>query len=106
MRKSASQNYEQTTTWNDKDLPVGSTLEGVYKRKEEFTTELGESVKYVIAGKDGTLYGVYGSASINRQFSNIPEGSYVWLEYTGLTTSKKGRTVKTYNIDFDDEYQQ
>ena len=104
MRKSASKTYEKTTTWNT-NLNVGDKLEGVYKRYEVFTTDLGPTTKYVIEGSDGVLYGVYGSASINRQFENIPEGSYVWIEYTGESQSKKGRMVKTYAIDYDDEYQ-
>lgn len=103
MRKSANQAYEKTITWN-KDLSGGEKLEGVYERKEEFDGDFGRTVKYVIAF-DGQKYGVYGSASLNRQFERIPEGSYVWIEYTGKTTSAKGREVKVYNVDFDDEYQ-
>lgn len=104
MRKSASTTYEQTTTWN-KDLAVGAKLEGVYLSKETFEGDYGLTTKYIVQASDGTKYGVYGSASLNRQFEQIPTGSYVWLEYTGETTSAKGRTVKTYAVDYDDEYQ-
>ncbi|MBO7731963.1 MAG: hypothetical protein J6S67_05405 [Methanobrevibacter sp.] len=103
MRKSASPAYEKTKTWNT-NLTIGDKLEGVYQRREKFNGDYGETVKYVIKGSDGELYGVFGSASINRQFDQIPEGSYVWIEYTGETTSKTGRIVKTYSIDYDDEY--
>ncbi len=102
MRKSASKPYIETTTWN-KNLEVGATLEGVYVSKETFDGKFGESTKYIIKSGD-TLYGVFSSASLDRQFKNIPEGSYVWLEYNGETTSKNGRPVKQYNIDYDDEY--
>ena len=102
MRKSATKTFEKTTTWNT-NLTVGDKLEGVYLVKEEFQGNFGTSIKYVIES-NGTKYGVYGSASLNRQFSNIPEGSYVWIEYTGETTSKNGRIVKTYSVDYDDEY--
>lgn len=103
MRKSASANFEKTTTWNT-NLSVGDKLEGVYTSKEEFEGNFGNTVKYVIAAPDGTKYGVYGSASLNRQFAKIPTGSYVWIEYTGETTSTNGRIVKTYTIDYDDEF--
>ena len=104
MRKSASATFEKTTTWNT-NLMTGATLEGIYETKEEFEGNYGQTIKYVINAPDGIKYGVYGSASLNRQFAKIPAGSYVWIEYTGETTSKNGRIVKTYNVDYDDEYQ-
>lgn len=104
MRKSASANFEKTTTWNT-NLTIGDKLEGVYETKEEFEGNYGLTTKYVITTKDDIKYGVYGSASLNRQFANIPTGSYVWIEYTGETTSQNGRIVKTYKVEYDDEYQ-
>lgn len=104
MRKSANSSYEKTTTWNT-NLNIGDKLEGLYESKEEFEGNFGQTIKYVITSPDGTKYGVYGSASLNRQFAKIPEGSYVWIEYTGETTSQNGRIVKTYKVDYDDEYQ-
>lgn len=103
MRKSASQSFEKTTTWNT-NLNIGDKLEGVYESKDEFEGNYGLTTKYIIKSSDGTKYGVYGSASLNRQFAKIPTGSYVWIEYTGETTSQTGRIVKTYNVDYDDEY--
>ena len=103
MRKSASKAYEKTTTWNT-NLNIGDKLEGIYQSKDQFEGNYGLTTKYIIASPDGTKYGVYGSASLNRQFSNIPEGSYVWIEYTGETTSQNGRIVKTYTVEYDDEY--
>lgn len=105
MRKSANQTFEKTTAWNTKELAVNSKLEGVYTTKEEFTGDFGDTIKYVVEAPDGTKYGVYGTASLNRQFSRIPEGSYVWIEYTGEVVSKLGRTVKNFVVDYDDEYQ-
>lgn len=105
MRKSADTfDYEQIPTWN-KELNIGDKLEGKYLRKEVFIGDYGETTKYVIETTDGTKYGVYGSASLNRQFTKVPEGAYVWLEYKGETTSQKGRKVKLFSVDFDDEYQ-
>ena len=103
MRQSASQKYEKTVTWNT-NLNIGDKLEGVYESKDEFEGNYGLTTKYVIVVDDGTKYGVYGSASLNRQFAKIPTGSYVWIEYTGEVTSQNGRIVKTYSVDFDDEY--
>lgn len=105
MRKSANTTYEKTTTWT-KDLNIGDKLEGFYESKEEFEGDFGQTTKYVIASPDGVKYGVFGLSSIKRQFAKIPVGSYVWIEYTGETTSAKGRNFKSFNIDYDDEYQQ
>lgn len=101
-RKSANQNFGKTVAWNTKDLAEGSTLEGRYEGKENFEGNFGLTTKYVIAAGD-TKYGVYGTASLNRQFANVPEGSYVWITFNGLTTSKNGRQVKDFLVDFDDE---
>ena len=99
MRKKA---IEMTTTWN-KDLEKGATIEGVYVKKEIFDGKYGSTEKYVI-DVDGNMFGVYSSASLANQFKNIPEGSYVWIEYKGEETSKNGRPVKVYAVDYDDEY--
>lgn len=103
MRKPAVEPIIITKTWN-KDLAPGATLEGRYIKKETFIGNYGESVKYII-NSNGEDLGVFGSASLNRQFANIPEGSYVWIVYKGEVVSKNGRPVKEYSVDFDDEYQ-
>lgn len=103
MRKSATKAYIETTTWN-KDLKIGDKLEGFYVSKDVFQGKFGETAKYVIHNDKGD-FGVYSSASLDRQFKNIPEGSYVWIEYTGEVTSKNGRPVKSYVVEYDDEYQ-
>ena len=100
MRKKA---IELTNTWN-KDLDKGATLEGVYVKKEIFDGKYGSTEKYVIEKDDGEKLGVFSSASLANQFKNIPEGSYVWIEYKGEETSKNGRPVKVYAVDYDDEY--
>ena len=100
MRKKA---IELTNTWN-KDLDKGATLEGVYVKKEIFDGKYGSTEKYVIEKEDGEKLGVFSSASLANQFKNIPEGSYVWIEYKGEETSKNGRPVKVYAVDYDDEY--
>lgn len=100
MRKKA---IEITTTWN-KDLNIGATLEGVYIKKEMFDGKYGTTEKYVVEKEDGEKVGVFSSASLANQFKNIPEGSYVWIEYKGEETSKNGRPVKVYAVEYDDEY--
>ena len=99
MRKKA---IEMTTTWN-KDLKIGDTLEGIYLKKEIFEGKYGSTEKYIV-DVNGDKLGVYSSASLSNQFKNIPEGSYVWIEYKGEETSKNGRPVKVYAVDYDDEY--
>lgn len=99
MRKKA---IEITKTWN-KDLTAGATLEGRYLKKEVYEGNFGSTEKYVIEDKDGNKWGVFSSATLARQFNNIPENSYVWIEYKGEETSKNGRPVKVYDVDYDDE---
>lgn len=101
MRKKA---IELTDTWN-KDLEIGAKIEGVYIKTEIIRTQFGESEKYIIETPDGKKMGIYSSASLSRQFTNVPEGSYVWVEYKGEETSKNGRPVKSYVVEYDDEYQ-
>ena len=107
MRKSANNtnnNQIETTIWN-KDLKEGDKLEGVYKYSGTVTTKYGEATRYVIVDPLGNGWAVFGTASIDRQFQRIPEGSYVWITYAGTEVSKNGFTVKVFEIDFDDEYQ-
>ena len=99
MRKKA---IEMTTTWN-KDLTIGAKIEGIYLKKEIFEGKYGSTEKYVIDA-DGEKYGVFSSASLANQFKNIPEGSYVWIEYKGEEVSKNGRPVKVFVVEYDDEY--
>lgn len=99
MRKKA---VEITTIWN-KDLEVGAKLEGKYIKKEVFDGKFGETHKYIIETKAGEKLGVFSSASLASQFNNIPEGSYVWIEYKGEELSKNGRPVKVYEVEYDDE---
>lgn len=99
MRKKA---VEQTKTWN-KDLAPNATLEGKYVKKEVFTGKFGDTEKYIIETPEGEKMGVYSSFSLFDQFKNVPEGSYVWITYVGEETSKNGRPVKVYDVDYDDE---
>lgn len=100
MRKQA---IVMTKTWN-KDLEKGASIEGIYIKKEVFDGKFGESEKYIIEDANGEKWGIFSSASLANQFKNIPEGSYVWVEYKGEETSKNGRPVKVYAVDYDDEY--
>ena len=99
MRKKA---IEMAKTWN-KNLAPGAKLEGVYLKKETYKSNYGETEKYIIE-YNGEKYAVFASASLSNQFANVPEGSYVWLEYKGEETSKAGRPVKVYEVEYDDEY--
>lgn len=106
MRKSANNNNNniETTIWN-KDLAEGATLEGEYISTSTFIGNFGETNRYVVVDPSGKGWVIFGSASIDRQFAKIPQGSYVWVTYKGVESTKNGRTVKVYEIDFDDEYQ-
>ena len=101
MKKSAQYN-SNTTAWNTKELAVGSTLEGQYVAVEQFEGKFGLTTKYVIRTADGTDFGVYGSASIDRQMKNVKLYSQVWITYKGVEQTKNGRTVKVYDIEYDD----
>lgn len=93
---------ESTLTWN-KDLKVGDTIEGIFEKEEVYQGQYGESKKYIIVTKDGQKHGVYGTASLDRQFNNVPEGVLVKITYKGEVSSKSGRPVKNFLVEFDDE---
>ena len=94
---------EMTKIWNGKELKVGDKLEGRYIKLENVKSDFGDTVKYIVEATDGEKYGIFGSASLNSQFGNVPVNSYVWVEYKGEVTSKSGRTVKQYEVEYDDE---
>lgn len=110
MRKSASDKrtkLENVETWG-KNVNVGDKLEGVYTDREDFPSNFEEGKtnhRYIIKDNAGVLHGIYSTTVIDRNFEEIPLNSYVWIEYIGDTTTKKGRTVKLFNVDYDDEYQ-
>lgn len=103
MKQNANTDYTKTVTWNT-NLAAGAKLEGDYIDKEEYTYNNQDKVKYVIEGVDGTTYGVYGSAVLNRLFEKISIGSHVWIEYKGKGTTKAGNPLNLYEVEFDPEF--
>lgn len=102
VRKSAIN--DRVEIWNNKDITVGASLSGYYVRDQRFKSRnYGEGIIRVIKGESGSYLGVMNTAAIERAFLNIPLGSRVWLTYKGLETSANGRSVKTYDVDYDDE---
>jgi len=101
-RMSATKTIIKTETWN-KGLSAGDSVEGYFVGKEVFEGQYGETTKYIVVDGAGKNWGIYGSASLDRQFKNIPEGCYVWVTFDGDVTSKNGRTVKQYSVDYDPE---
>lgn len=89
--------------WNNKDLTEGSVLEGNYEKQEIMTGNFGEQQKYIIIKSDGEKVCLAGSASIVAQMNNVPEGSLVRVTYKGKETTKKGNTVKVFEIEYDDD---
>lgn len=103
MRKSASKNYIETTIWNQEDVE-GAVLEGRYVTSDTFLNKQGkQTIKYIIEGKDGVMYGIFGTVALNRLFQNIPEGAYVWVTYKGKQPTKNGFQVKLFEVEYDDE---
>lgn len=103
MRQSAKHEFIKTETWNTKELPEGSTLEGRYISCERFKGKFGDSVKYIVKDNNDVLWGIYGSATLNRQFDLVPVNSRVWVTYKGVDTTKNGREIKLYEVDYDTE---
>lgn len=100
VRKKATETSAKI--WN-KDLQGGETIEGTYLKKEIFDGKFGSTEKYIIEVDGGEHFAVFASASLTRQFANIPEGSYVWITYKGEEMSKNNRKVKVYDVDYDDD---
>lgn len=99
MRKKA---IEMADTWN-KNLEVGAKIEGRYIKKEVLKTQYGISEKYIIETPEGKKIGIFSSASLMRQFANVPEDAYIWVEYKGEVVSRNGRPVKSFIVEYDDE---
>lgn len=94
---------EMARTWN-KNLNSGDKIEGIYVKREVYNSNFGSTDKYIIETKEGDKFAIFGSASLQNQFNNVPEGSYVWVEYVGEEQTKNGRPVKVYTVEYDDEY--
>lgn len=105
MLKKANEETTRNRTWN-KDLSAGSVLEGVYVESKEVEGQYGKNIKYVIK-ENGTneLVDVFSSATLKRQFDNIPVESFVRISYKGDETTKNGYKVKIFEVEYDDEYQ-
>lgn len=95
---------EQTSTpiWNNADLNEGASIEGIYVKSEVFEGKFGETTKYII-DVNGEKFAIFGSASLDRQFKNVPQGKYVYVTYNGKETTKNGRTVKVYTVEYETE---
>lgn len=99
MRKKA---IEQTKTW--KGVNPGDAIEGVYIKKEVVDGNYGPQDKYIIETAEGDKVGIFATKGLERQFNNVPEGAYIWVVYKGDQTTRAGRTVKVYEVEYDDEY--
>ena len=95
---SAKQTFEKTPIWNTKDIKEGEEISGIYEGFETFTGKFGTTTKYVV-NVDGEKWGIYGSASLDRQFKLVETGTKVYVTYKGMTTSKNGRQVKDYLVE-------
>lgn len=100
MRKKA---IELTTTW--KGVTEGDAAEGIYIKKETVEGNYGPQDKYILETPEGDKIGIFATKGLARQFNNVPEGAYVWIVYKGEQTTRAGRTVKVYDVEYDDEYQ-
>ena len=99
---SPKKNFEKTPIWNTKDIQTGEEISGIYEGYETFTGKFGQTTKYIL-NVEGEKYGIYGSASLDRQFALVSEGEKVYVTYKGITTSKNGRQVKDYLVEVDTE---
>ena len=97
---SSTQTFEKTPIWNTKDIKEGEEIEGIYKGCETFNGKFGVTKKYVVE-VDGENWGIYGSASLDRQFALVNPGTKVYVTYKGMTNSKNGRQVKDYLVEID-----
>lgn len=99
MRRKAN---EATVAW---DFNVTKTLEGIYLRKEVVDSKFGkENNKYIIETPDHVIVGLFGSATLDRQFKAVPEGAYVWVTFNGKRDLGGGKSLNLYDVEFDDEF--
>lgn len=93
---------QSTPIWNTSSLAEGASIEGVYVKSEVFEGKFGETTKYII-DVNGEKFAIFGSASLDRQFKNVPAGKYVYVTYKGKEETKNGRTVKVYDVQYETE---
>lgn len=86
------------------DAP-GVTLKGYYQGQVKKTINGMPAIEHTYKTSSG-LVGVLGQANILRQFetNGVTPGTYVEITFTGETMKLKGgRTMKVYDVAFDNE---
>lgn len=78
------------------DTKVFTTTHGTYLRTEK--PDWAESLVHYFRNDDGGVFGVWGSASLNRGLRTVPPNTYTELEFTGLVTLDNGQKMKAIDV--------
>lgn len=98
MKKVSDLNAETTFKFEK----PGQTFEGYYLGSKKVNTNMGQSTLQIFQTDKGNV-GVWGSADIDRKLSAVPVGSYTEIAYLKKTKLDGGRTMKKFDVGYDDE---
>lgn len=79
----------------------GIPLEGKIVSRESGKGQDGKSTLYNLSTAAGAVT-FWGSAVLDNNLKNIPDGVLVRITYLGMAKGKAGRNYKNYSIEVDD----
>ena len=77
------------------EMERGDTIKGFFKESQESARFKGTFTHYVESTETGKLLGLAGSGALDRAIEQIPQGTYVEIEYDGMSEIKKGANAGT-----------
>lgn len=81
---------------------VGQSIEGHFVGSKQIETDFGKSKLHVFKGDEGN-FGVYGSSKLDEKLLTVPTGAMTWVTFQGKVSIPGGKTMKKFDVDFDDE---
>lgn len=93
----AQRNWKETDRVLYKFATVGDTVEGTYLGGTHTVTKYGETQKHSIRTAEGVSV-FFGSVVLDDLLDSIPQGTTVFLEYTGMIESGTGQKVKDFRM--------
>lgn len=82
---------------------VGDELSGTLVEKGKRAFDDKDVNRYVVKGDDGTTYSFLGSFKLDELLEEVPVGARVEIKYTKKARLKGGKTLKEFDVMYDDE---
>lgn len=103
-KKVVDLNVDKTLSFGDKPDQVkrGREVSGYLLGHKKITTDYGPATVHILQGKDGN-FGIYGSKQLTDNLMQIELGVMVFVKYVDKVKIKGGKTLKKFDVEFDDE---